>query len=321
MRGSMKPIVVSVIGPTAVGKSKLGIEISKRFDGEVINGDSMQFYRGFNIGTAKVTKEEADGVAHHLIDFLPEDGQYSAAHFQSDLKSLVDEITARDRLPVVVGGTGFYIHSALYDFNFSEVDRNEGYVDSMMQGIEQNGIEPYFEKLKQVDPDQANRIHPHNIRRVVRALEVYERTGKTMSQLEQVQSNVSPYQPYIIGLDMPREQLYDRINRRVDDMIEEGLYDEVYALYQAYGSTIQAMQGIGYKEWLPYFRNEVMYDDVISQIKQNTRRFAKRQLTYYRNKLPDVHWYTIDPDRYEKTFETIFSDLAGFLKHKQNNNN
>ncbi|MET3682214.1 tRNA dimethylallyltransferase [Alkalibacillus flavidus] len=317
----MKPIVVSVIGPTAVGKSKLGIEISKRFGGEVINGDSMQFYQGFNIGTAKVTETEADGVPHHLIDFLREDDHYSAASFQADLYDRVQHITNRQRIPVVVGGTGFYIQSALFNFNFADVNRDDAYVEAAIADIYANGVAPYYEKLQHVDPIQATKIHPHNIRRVVRALEIYERTGQTMSELEEQQTNDSPYTPYIIGLNMSREVLYERINRRVDQMIDDGLYDEVTYLYEQFGGEIQAMQGIGYKEWIPYLRGEISFDSVVASIKQHTRRFAKRQLTYYRNKMSDVHWYTIDPERYEETFETIFSDLAGFLRDKTNSNN
>ncbi|GEN44998.1 tRNA (adenosine(37)-N6)-dimethylallyltransferase MiaA [Alkalibacillus haloalkaliphilus] len=310
----MKPVLVSVIGPTAVGKTKLGIEISKRFNGEVINGDSMQVYQQFNIGSAKVTDEEAEGIPHHLIDLLSPENEYSAARFKEDLQVTVDEITERSKLPVLVGGTGFYIQSALYNFNFSSVERDEEYVEKATEDIKQNGVVPYYNKLKEVDPVQANKIHPNNIRRVVRALEVFDRTGKPMSQYEAEQTYDSPYNAMIIGLDMERETLYERINQRVDEMIEEGLIVEVRNLYQTYGSDIQPMQGIGYKEWVPYLKGERGFDETVELVKQNTRKFAKRQLTYYRNKLDRVHWYTIDPEHYAETFETIFEDLAGFLK-------
>ncbi|WP_188205879.1 tRNA (adenosine(37)-N6)-dimethylallyltransferase MiaA [Alkalibacillus aidingensis] len=310
----MKPIVISVIGPTAVGKTKLGIEICKRFNGEVINGDSMQFYRGFDIGTAKVTEEEAEGIPHHLIDQLSPTDSYSAASFKNDLSEKVNQLKNKRKLPVVVGGTGFYIQSAIYDFNFSDAKRDDQYVEAAIQDIKENGVEPYYEKLKQVDPVQASKVHPNNIRRVVRALEVYERTGLPMSDYEAKQSNESPYTPYIIGLDMDRQLLYERINKRVDLMMEEGLLEEVTRIYEKFGGDVQAMQGIGYKEFIPYFEEDQPLEQVVNQIKQNTRRFAKRQLTYYRNKIPDVHWYQVDPDHYLETFELIFSNLAGFLE-------
>ncbi|GAA0461839.1 tRNA (adenosine(37)-N6)-dimethylallyltransferase MiaA [Alkalibacillus silvisoli] len=311
----MKPTLVSVVGPTAVGKTKLGIEISKRFSGEVINGDSMQVYEHFDIGSAKVTEEEAEGVPHHLIDLLSPLDRYSAARFKEDLAQQVERITSRGNLPVLVGGTGFYIQSAIYNFNFSSAKRDDDFVKKAIEDIEVNGVESYYSKLQQVDPKQANKIHPNNIRRVVRALEVYERTKTPMSEYEASQSSESPYSPFIIALDMKRDVLYDRINKRVDQMLEEGLLDEVNKLYLTYGASSQAMQGIGYKEWIPYLNNELSFDQAVEQIKQNTRKFAKRQLTYYRNKFQGVHWYMIDPDDYFETFETIFSDLAGFLEN------
>ncbi|PKR78697.1 tRNA (adenosine(37)-N6)-dimethylallyltransferase MiaA [Halalkalibacillus sediminis] len=316
----MKPIVVSIIGPTAVGKSALGIELAKKFDGEVINGDSMQIYKEFDIGTAKVTEEEMDGVPHHLLDFLDPSESYSAADFKKDLKEKVEDIVGRNKLPIVVGGTGFYIHSALFDFTFSDSKRDDSFEKEMLDHVEQNGIEPYFEKLKSIDPDYAEKIHPHNIRRVIRALEVYERSGQTMTSIEENQEAHSPFRPIIIGLEIERETLYDRINNRVKDMMDSGLLAEVESVYKKYGKDAQGMQAIGYKEFIPYFDGEYELDEAIRLVQRNTRRFAKRQLTYYRNKLPDVHWYNIDPENYRKDFSTIFSDLEGMLKSLENSN-
>ncbi|GEL75797.1 tRNA (adenosine(37)-N6)-dimethylallyltransferase MiaA [Tenuibacillus multivorans] len=308
-----QPIVISIIGPTAVGKTKLGIELSKRINGEVINADSMQFFKGFDIGSAKVTEDEADGIPHHLIDHLDPLDEYSAAEFKSDLYDKVQELTQRSKQPLIVGGTGFYVHSALFDFQFSDVKRDSDYVEKALQEIKINGIEPYYEKLKQVDPIQAEKVHPHNIRRVIRALEVYATSGQTLSEIESNQKEGSAYQPIIIGLNMERETLYERINKRVDQLVEQGLIEEVRELYSRYGGDVQPMQGIGYKEWIPFFEDEYSKEEAIRLIKRNTRRFAKRQLTYYRNKIPDVYWYNIDPDYYMDTFENIFQKVEGMI--------
>ncbi|MGM8216223.1 tRNA (adenosine(37)-N6)-dimethylallyltransferase MiaA [Bacillaceae bacterium W0354] len=308
-----KPTVISIIGPTAVGKTKLGIEISKRFNGEVINGDSMQIYKHFDIGSAKVTDKEKDGIPHHLIDILEPEEDYSVAQFKNDVNQKIIELTHKKKIPIIVGGTGFYIHAALYNFDFPDIKRNDEYVERLTEEINAEGIEPYYEKLKRLDPVQARKIHPNNIRKVIRALEVIETTGKKMSTIEQEQINVSPYNPIIIGLSMEREVLYDRINHRVDLMIEQGLVNEVQLLYERYGSNIQPMKGIGYKELVPYFNKEYSLNEAIDLIKRNTRRFAKRQFTYYRNKIPDVRWYPVDPKNHLETFTIIFKDLEGML--------
>ncbi|WP_277674113.1 tRNA (adenosine(37)-N6)-dimethylallyltransferase MiaA [Piscibacillus halophilus] len=306
-----QPIVISIIGPTAVGKTKLGIELSKRFNGEVINADSMQFYKSFDIGSAKVTEDEKEGIPHHLIDHLDPREDYSAAEFKTDLRKTITKLTNRNKLPVLVGGTGFYVHSALFDFQFSDVKRDSEYVEEALKEIETKGIKPYYERLKRVDPEQAKKIHPHNIRRVIRALEVYDLSGQTMSEIESKQTVSSPYQPMVIGLNMERETLYNRINDRVEQMLEEGLMNEVQQLYERFGSNVQPMQGIGYKEWVPYFEGEYDQQRAVELIKRNTRRYAKRQLTYYRNKIPNVHWFTIDPENYWTTFENIFKKVEG----------
>ena len=314
----MKPKIISVVGPTAVGKTNVGIEICKRFDGEVINGDAIQIYRQFDIGSAKASLEEQAGIPHHLIDYLDPTENYSASDFQMDVKQKALEIESRGKVPVLVGGTGFYVQSALYDFNFPEVKRDEAYSKKLLSDIEREGIEPYYERLKEVDSEQAERIHPNNIRRVIRALEVYESTGKPMSVYEKEQSAESSYRPWLIGLTMERSLLYERINLRVDHMIEQGLINEAKQLYDRYGPDVQPMQGIGYKEWIPYFKDEYDREEAIERVKRNTRRFAKRQLTYFRNKFHEIQWYEVDLDQPEKFFSSIFSDLEGFLLNGEN---
>ncbi len=308
-----KQKVISVIGPTAVGKTKLGIELAKKLNGEVINGDSMQIYKSFNIGTAKATDEEMEGIPHHLIDMLEPKETYSVHQFKQDVNDKVVELTNKGKLPIIVGGTGFYVHAALYDFNFATVERSKAYEQKILKEIDQFGIESVYNRLKRLDPQQAEQIHPNNMRRVIRALEVIETSGKKMSDIEKDQSNEPLYDLTMIGLTMDRDLLYKRINERVDLMIEAGLVEEVKSLYTHYGDTIQPMQGIGYKEFIPYFNQEYTLDTAIELVKRNTRRFAKRQLTYYRNKIPNIIWYDIDSNRYMETFSIIIKDLEGML--------
>lgn len=308
----MKRKVVAVVGPTAVGKTSLSIEIAKTFAGEVISGDSMQIYRGMDIGTAKVTTDEQGGVPHHMIDIKSPDESFSVADFQSRVNRHVEEITKAKRLPIIAGGTGLYIESVLYNYQFSEDKRDPAIQAKIEHEIEQKGIASVYQRLQNIDPEQAEKIHPNNTRRVVRALEVYERTGKTLSESHQKQRQDSPYQPIIIGLEMERSLLYDRINARVDQMINQGLVNEVAHFYEQGLEDAQSMQAIGYKEFIPYFKGEYDLDEVIRLLKRNSRRYAKRQYTWFKNKM-DVNWYTITPEEKNKKFQIILKDLAGMV--------
>lgn len=307
--------VVAIVGPTAVGKTKLSIEIAKKFNGEIISGDSMQIYRGLDIGTAKVKREEMEGIPHYMIDIKEPQDSFSVAEFKEKVEQHIKDIDNRHLLPILVGGTGLYIQSTLYGFNFSEHKRDPAFEEKIRKQIEQEGITPIYEKLIRVDPEQAKNIHPNNIRRVIRALEVYEQTGKTMSELQAEQQKVeSPYAPILIGLEMEREELYRRINKRIDQMLDEGLLEEVKALYDKGLKDAQCMQGIGYKEFIPFFEGEKTLDEVIEELKRNSRRYAKRQYTYFKNKL-DVHWFPISESTMEQTFLVIFQELEGLLKN------
>ncbi|MCA0969054.1 tRNA (adenosine(37)-N6)-dimethylallyltransferase MiaA [Halobacillus litoralis] len=308
----MKPIVISVVGPTAVGKSKLGIEIAKKFNGEVISGDSMQIYRTMDIGTAKVTEEEMEGVPHHMIDIKNPDEAFSVAEFQSTVQELIHDVHNRGKLPILVGGTGLYIQATLYDFHFSDEKKDETVMKRLEEEKNELGIAALYERLKQVDPIQAEKVHPNNHRRVLRALEVYETTGRAMSQHQETQPEESPFKPVLIGLEMDREALYERINNRVDQMMEEGLLEEVKRLYEEGLEEAQSMKAIGYKEFIPYFKGEYDLDRAVELLKRNSRRYAKRQYTYFRNKMK-VSWYNVSLDDYEEKFEMILSDLAGML--------
>ncbi|SFK28775.1 tRNA dimethylallyltransferase [Halobacillus dabanensis] len=306
----MKPLVIAIVGPTAVGKSKLGVEIAKRFDGEVISGDSMQVYRTMDIGTAKVSDQEAGGIPHHMIDIKNPDESFSVAEFQEKVQHLIKEISSRDKVPILVGGTGLYIQATLYDFNFSEQKKDPAVVERLEREMVKKGRLYMYERLQSIDPEQAKRVHPNNERRVIRALELYETTGQVMSEYHEDQSEESPFRPILIGLEMERELLYERINRRVDGMIEEGLVDEVKRLYNQGFKDEQSMKAIGYKELIPYLEGYCEWNEAVELLKRNSRRYAKRQYTYFKNKM-DVQWYEITPSNYEDKFETILGDLAG----------
>ncbi|NLG82729.1 MAG: tRNA (adenosine(37)-N6)-dimethylallyltransferase MiaA [Bacilli bacterium] len=277
--------VLVIIGPTAVGKTALSIKMAKKFNGEIINGDSVQVYRSLDIGSAKIKPEEMEGIPHHLLDILEPTESFSVADFQKLVRQKIKEITNRGNLPIIVGGTGLYIQAALYDFRFEDPGRNDEYT-SIYNEISN---EELHQLLMNIDPDEASKTHPNNRRRILRALEIHAHLNKTKTELLALQKHELLYDVFIIGLDMERKQLYDRINKRVDQMMQDNLPEEVYSLYQK-GIKVNA---IGYKEFYDYFEGKKTLVEVINEIKKNTRRYAKRQLTYFRNKLP-VNWFNLE---------------------------
>lgn len=301
------------MGPTAVGKTKLSIELAKRFNGEIISGDSMQVYKGLDIGTAKIKQAEMQGIPHHMLDIRGPDEDFSAADFKALVQQYIAEITARGKLPIIVGGSGLYIQAALYDYNFSDRKRDPLLTKEMEEIVELEGIMPLYQRLEQIDPEQAKKIHPNNHRRVIRALEIYETTGMTMSEYEKNQVMESPYNPILLGLEMPRALLYERINDRVDQMIEKGLKTEVKKVYDEGYASCQSMKAIGYKEWISYFKGEQSLEGTVELLKRNSRRYAKRQYTWFKNKM-DVTWYSVTPSTIDEDFTLIFEELAGILK-------
>ncbi|MFD2657122.1 tRNA (adenosine(37)-N6)-dimethylallyltransferase MiaA [Gracilibacillus thailandensis] len=309
----MKEKLVVIVGPTAVGKTALSIEVAKKFNGEVISGDSMQIYKGLDIGTAKVTEAEKAGIPHYMIDILDPVDSFSVADFQKQVQENIDRIQEKDKLPVIAGGTGLYIQSVLYDYQFAASERSNEYHEQIEMEMERDGIDSVYQRLMQIDPLQAEKIHPNNRRRLIRALEVYDRTGMTMTEYQQKQQEESRYDFRIIGLEMDRPLLYERINQRVDQMVEEGLIEEVRRLYQAGLENTQAMRGIGYKEILPYLKGEQSLEEAINNLKRNSRRFAKRQYTWFKNKMP-VDWYSITVETKNQVFQNILADLEGFYK-------
>lgn len=309
----MKDRVVAIVGPTAVGKTSLGIELATRFNGEIISGDSMQIYQGMDIGTAKVTDDEKGEIRHHMIDIRAADQPFSVAEFQELVQHHIADINKRNKLPIIVGGTGLYIKSALSDYQFSEQKRDLAYQMKIEAEIKQHGIDNVYQRLQAIDPIQAKSIHPNNVRRVVRALEIYDRTGQTMTERQASQAEQSPYHAVIIGLDMERSLLYERINHRVELMLGAGLVDEVKSFYDQGLANAQSMKAIGYKEFIPYFEGEYDFSRAIELLKRNSRRYAKRQYTWFKNKMA-VNWYLITPEKKDQVFEKIYADLAGILK-------
>jgi tRNA dimethylallyltransferase len=308
-----KEKLIVLIGPTAVGKTATSISLAKEFNAEIISGDSMQIYKGMDIGTAKITEAEMEGVPHHLIDIREPEDSFSAAEFQEIVREKISEIHSRGKLPMIVGGTGLYIQSVIFDYQFTDAPGDEGYRRKLEKKAEEAGNVEIHAELEKVDPKAAASIHPNNIRRVIRALEVYHCTGKTMTEYQERQQNELLYDVAIIGLTMDRELLYSRIDYRVDLMMEQGLLQEVQSLYNNGLRDVQSIQAIGYKEIYEYLDGKVTLEDAIENLKQNSRRYAKRQLTWFRNKM-DVEWFDMTNTRENnKKIEEITEFVAGKL--------
>ncbi|CAM4383500.1 tRNA (adenosine(37)-N6)-dimethylallyltransferase MiaA [Paenibacillus macerans] len=285
-----KPRLLVLVGPTAVGKTKLSVEIAKAFSCEVISGDSMQVYRGMDIGTAKIAPAEMEGVPHHLIDVLEPDEPFSVAQFQEWCRKLIPEIESRGHLPFIVGGTGLYIESVCYEFQFTEAGADEAFRAAELAYAEEHGAEALHAKLAAIDPRSAARLHPNDVRRVIRAMEIHHLTGTTLSEQLDKQIKESPYDLCVIGLTMDRQMLYNRIERRIDEMLRLGLVDEVRRLLrQGYSRELVSMQGLGYKEIAEHLEDGVPLPEAVEKLKRDTRRFAKRQLSWFRH-MKEIAW-------------------------------
>ena len=281
----MKTPLVIIAGPTAVGKTALSIGLAKKLDGEIISGDSMQVYRGMNIGTAKIKPEETDGIRHHLIDICEPREGFNAAKFQSMAQEKIAEIAARGHLPIVVGGTGLYLSSLIYEYDFAESAHDEEYREYLERLLREKGEQYLWEMLAEVDKESAERLNIRDTKRIIRALEVYHVTGSPLSRQKQEGRSRQPRENLaFIVLDMDRAELYERINRRIDQMLAEGWLDEVKMLLQQ-GLTVNdvAMQGLGYRQLARYLQGEISYEDAVYLTKRDTRHFAKRQLTWFRH--------------------------------------
>lgn len=280
----MKNKIAVIAGPTATGKTRLAVMLAKRFNGEVISADSMQIYRNMDIGSAKPTKEETEGVPHHLIDVVNPDEPFSVARYVELANLAAQDIISRGKLPIIAGGTGLYISSFVDNVKFTQSETDFGLREQLLKEAEDIGYEALHKKLFEIDPKAAEGIHPNNVKRVVRALELYQTTGLTLSeQNENSKTEPSPYEPVMLALNTERETLYERINLRVDIMLSSGLLDEIKKLKQM-GLTkdMQSMQGIGYKEILSYLDGELGFDEAIELVKKNSRNYAKRQLTWFK---------------------------------------
>lgn len=309
-----KPLII-LTGPTAVGKTKASIGLAKAVDGEIISADSMQVYRHMDIGSAKIKPEEMEGIPHHLIDVLEPDDEFHVVKFQQLAKKAMREIWERGHIPIVTGGTGFYIQALLYDIDFDENEKEDACRKELEAYTREHGAEALHEKLALVDPASAEMIHPNNIKRVIRALEFYEQTGKRISEHNETQrQRESPYAFAYFVLTDDRAHLYERINRRVDQMIEEGLVNEVQALKdKGYTKQLVSMQGLGYKEILDYLDGNCTLEEAIYTIKRDTRHFAKRQLTWFKRER-DVIWINKQSFGYEA--ELILDEMLSKLPWK-----
>ena len=308
-----KPFIV-IGGPTACGKTGFSIKLAKEIGGEIISADSMQVYKYMDIGTAKVTPEEADGVPHYLIDELDPDEEYNVMVFQQKAKAYMEQIWAKGKVPILVGGTGFYINALLYDNDFTETDNDTSYREECYKLAQEQGPEVLYERLKEIDPEYAEIIHANNVKRVTRALEYHYLTGQKFSEHNAEQKEKeTPYDAAVIILTMDREKLYERIELRIDIMMEQGLLEEVKSLLdKGYTPDLVSMQGIGYKEFIPYFNGECALEEAVTQLKTNTRRFAKRQLTWFRRQI-DGLWVDLS----KATGEEAMEDVLDYLKQQE----
>ncbi len=304
-----KERLVVILGPTATGKSYCGIELAKRFRGEIVSGDSMLVYRQMNIGTAKPSAEELQMVPHHLVNILPPDASYSVADFQQQAAKLIHQITLRGNLPILVGGTGLYIKALLEDYRFSSVEENPELRHRLEMYAQEQGTDKLFDWLRKEDPAAAARLHPNDVRRVVRALE----TALSGDSVSQERQHELKYDAEVFGLSMERCFLYERINLRVDRMIEEGLEEEVRSLLNAGIPTdCLSMKSLGYRQMAEYLKGQCDFATAVDNIKKETRHFAKRQITWYK-KMPYIRWFTVNRD---VNYKNIVADMADILEKK-----
>lgn len=294
----MKDLLI-IAGPTAVGKTEISLELAERLNGEIVSSDSMQIYKYMDIGSAKISQSETRGIKHHMIDIIDPSQEFSVAEYKIMAEKCINNIINKSKLPILVGGTGLYINSIICNYNFSNVDRDEDYRKYLQQMAYEKGKDYVHSLLKDVDEESYRRLFPNDLKRVIRALEVYKLTGKPINYKDASEDTIYdiPYNIFYYVLTMDRAELYSRINKRVDIMLKNGLIEEVIKLRDmGYNAEMQSMKGIGYKEILYYLDNKIDLDTAIEMIKQGSRNYAKRQLTWFR-KDKRVIW--IDKDKYE----------------------
>ena len=305
--------LVILTGPTSVGKTGLSVKLAKKLNGEIISADSMQVYKHMDIGTAKITEGEMDGVRHHLIDVLEPNEEYNVSRFKEEAEAAINDIYARDRLPVIAGGTGFYIQALLYDVDFSDTAQT-GYRKELMSIAGEEGGYALYDMLRKCDEKAASYIHPNDIKRLTRALEYYHETGMKISEHnEEARKKESPYDFKYFVLNIPRDELYENIDKRVDDMIKKGLVDEVKNLAEmGLDDSYVSMKGLGYKEILRSLNGELSLNEAIRIIKRDTRHFAKRQLTWFKRER-DCIW--INKDEFGYDDDRIMDFMMGCIQN------
>lgn len=310
----MKPLVVVIVGPTASGKTKLSIELAKKFHGEIVSADSMQIYRRMNIGTAKPTEEEKCGIPHHLMDFLEPTEDYTLKQYLDDANRCVEDIISRKKLPIIVGGTGLYVSSFLRNLTLSEEPVDDTYRAGLESDYEKLGGEEMLSRLSKVDPELASRLFPKDKKRILRGLEVYHNTGITQTEQNRKALEVeSPYTFLCFGLSAEdRSFLYDRIDRRVEQMMESGLLEEVTSLRQIDCSKT-ARQAIGYRQFEGYFNGDASLEDIVPRIQKESRNYAKRQLTWFRRE-DRIQWFCIDRMNFDNILNSCAERIAKYMK-------
>ena len=310
-----KPKVIVICGPTASGKTSLGVQLAKKINGEIISCDSMQIYKDMTIGTAKPLPEEMQGIKHYLIDVVSPEKRYSVAEFKKDATNAIEEILAKGKKPILVGGTGLYIDSLIYGIEYNDIKIDEKYREKLEQLIEEKGLEFLYEKAVEIDKKAMEKISPNDKKRIMRVLEIYKETGKTKTQQEiESRRKEIKYDFKIFAINMDRQILYDRINNRVDLMLKNGLIEEVKNILRKYKTFPTAMQGLGYKEVVEYLNGDVSYDQMCENIKMQTRRYAKRQLTWFR-KNKETTW--IDGTNNMQNNIAIILEVMNWEKKKE----
>ena len=275
--------VIVICGPTASGKTALSIELAKKINGEIISADSMQIYKDMNIGTAKPDKQEMQGIKHYLLDFVEPNQRYSVADYKKDAENAIEDILQKGKVPIIVGGTGLYVDSLIYGIEYPNIEFDENYRKKLEKRAEKEGLEKLYEEARKIDPQAMEKISRNDQKRILRVLEIYNATGKTKTEQEiESRKNEVKYDYKVFAINMDREKLYDRINKRVDIMIQKGLIEEVENLLKKYNEFPTAMQGLGYKEVVEYLQGKVLKEDMIENIKRESRRYAKRQITWFK---------------------------------------
>lgn len=302
----MKEQVIVICGPTASGKTKLGIELAKKINGEIVSCDSMQIYKDMTIGTAKPTEEERSEAVHHLVDFVLPSERYSVAEYKKDAENIIDKIIEKNKKPIIVGGTGLYLNSLVYGIDYPNIETDLNYRQELENRVKEEGLEKLYSEAQKIDSNAINKISPNDKKRILRILEIYYSTGKTKTEIEEESRKKGPKYDYkIFVLNMDRDKLYDRINKRVDFMIENGLIEEVKKLLEKYKNFPTAMQGLGYKEVLQYLDGKITKNEMIEKIKQETRRYAKRQITWFKSYKSAIWLDALNSDNVKIILENI----------------